>query len=190
MITSKGVNIMRLLIIILSCLYSFIASANTSDQWNNEFENWMCHGKAGIIEEIYKIDSYTDNVMAEEDRLYDLLCTFIHKFEVNNERYALRILFPNCVFSSENQLITAKLSKYTENNNGVLLDDNSFQISFPPQGSYFTGTEINQDQNVKMVFFNAILLNDIIKLNIQDVATIDISLMGLQQGMMHTYCNK
>jgi hypothetical protein len=179
---------MRILIIILGMLCSFHASANAP--WNSQFDDWRCHGKAGVIEEIHQIDSYTDNIMAEEDRIYDLLCTFIHKFEINNQKFSLRILFPNCVFSSENQLITTKLSIDAENNTAILLEDNSYQISFPPKTTYFTGAEINQDQNVKMVFFNAILLNDIINLNIQNIGAIDIKLNGLQQGMQRTYCNK
>lgn len=180
---------MRILTITLVFLYSFYAKADINNQWNSQFDNWSCYGKTGIVEEIYKIDSYTDNIMAEDNRFYDLLCTFIHKFEINNEQYILRIIFPNCTFSSDNQLITIKLNKNI-NNNGITIDDSGYQISFPPQSSYFTGSEINQDQNVKMVFFNSILLNNILKLNIQDIGAIDINLSGLQQGMQQTYCNK
>ncbi len=183
---------MRILIIMLGVMFSFVSNAsnNASSEWSKQFNDWTCYGKSGVIEEAYKIESYTDNVSADGDRAYNLLCTFARKIELNNEVYLLRILFPNCQFNSDNQLITTKLSKYIENNAEVAIEDSKYQISFPPSVTYFTGTEINQDQNVKAAFFIELLGHTNINLNIQDIGDAGIDLGGLQQGIQTTYCNQ
>lgn len=175
-------------IALIGIMFSFEAYADS--QWSSQFDNWVCYGKSGVMEENYQIESYTDNVSAEGDRTYNLLCTFAHKVIINNQTYLLRILFPNCQFNNDNQLITTKLIKYIENNGEVPIDDTQYKISFPPNTAYFTGAEINQDQNVKAAFLISVAGHRNINLNIQDIGNADINLNGLQQGIQNPYCNQ
>jgi hypothetical protein len=165
-------------------------SAYADGEWNHQFGDWVCYGKSGVIEESYKIESYTDNVSADVDHSYNLLCTFAHKVTINNEAYLLRILFPNCQFTSDNQLITIKLVKYIDNNGEAVIDDAKYQVNFLPNTTYFTGAEINQDQNVKAAFFTEIIGQNSLNLTIQDVGNVNVELGGLQQGTQTTYCNQ
>jgi len=180
---------MRIFILIISMISAFVYAEDGSGSTGAQFDDWSCYFKSVAVAENYQIDSYANNIYAEGDREYTSLCVLDHKFSIANTAYALHILFPECQFSNDNQMITTKLLKLEEGNN-FIIDAAGYSLSFPPDANNFSGAEINQDQNAKSAFFIDLIEHDKMQLNIVDVGNIEINLSGVRQAMQTPYCNK
>lgn len=150
------------------------------------YDSWDCYFKDGPISQANNVNQYMNSIYAETDRFYNTICIFDHKFSINNQQYAFRILFPNCEFSSDNQLITTNLVNLSSGD----VDDSQYSLGFAPDQAGMTGTDINQDQNVKMVLFTNLISNDTLYLNIANIGNENINLSGFAKGIQNPYCNK
>lgn len=189
---------MRIFILIILMLSTNIYAEDDGSFKKTQFDNWSCYFQAGVIEDIYGIDSYADNIQAERDRLYNQLCTFDYTFNLNDtlntSTYSLRVLFPECQFTNDNQLITTKLIKIDQiNNKNVItnvISSDKYRVSFLPDENNFSGAQINQDQNAKAAFFIDLIIHDKMQLNIENIGSVTINLNGIKQGLQSPYCNK
>ncbi len=153
-------------------------------EWSNQFDDWSCSVKNGLIEEIYQNDDMFFNFHDVEDHNdYNMLCSFDYSIALTPENHTLHILFPNCQFSSENELMVVQLTR-----GDTLIDGDNYQINFAQQEQGVTGTDINHDQNMKMAFFMNLISNDAMNIQILDVDSADISLDALQKGMSSPLC--
>ncbi len=153
-------------------------------EYYNQFGDWVCSVRNGLIEEIYQNDDMFFNAQDVEDHNdYNRLCSFDYDMIVAAEAYSLHILFPNCHFSSENGLITVQLIKGDN-----LIDNNNYQISFSQEIQGITGADINYDQNMKMYFFVNLISNNAMNVLILDVDGATLSLDGLQKAMSSPLC--
>ena len=166
-----------------------ISTLANADEWNSTVDDWLCYGTNNATTQISPTDDATmlNNMNVEGDTRYNLLCKFSYNFASNNDKYALNISFPNCQFSSDNQLINISLLK----NSSDIIDGSTYQIRFSQDlNSYLTGNEINQDQNAKLSFFSEIISKDIMNLNIPNLGSLNINLKGLHNGIQTPYCSK
>lgn len=157
-------------------------------EWKSQYDDWTCYGEMGVVEEQYKIDSYTDNVEADNKEEYNLLCKFTNNVTLDGEHYLLNILYPNCDFTTGNQLITTKLFKFEADNSLTAIDDGSVKLSFPPNTAYFTALEVNRDQNIKSAFALNLLGQPTLNVSIEAVGAVDVSLSGVQKGIQNPSC--
>ena len=153
-------------------------------EWDDQSGGWLCSRKDGMIEEIYQNDDMCFNFHDVEDHNnYNNLCSFDYQLIIAFEVYTLRILFPNCQFSSQNQLITVQLIKGDD-----LIDNNNYQISFSKNIDGITGANINYDQNMKVDFFVNLISNNWMNLEVLDVNAAIIPLNGLKEAMSKPFC--
>ena len=151
---------------------------------NNQFDDWSCSMKNGLIEENYQDDDiFFNHHNLEDHNSYNLLCTFDYNIVFASELYTLHILFPNCQFSSENELIAIQLT-----NSSSLIGNHKYQINFSQEGEGITAADINYDQNMKTAFFVNLISNDFMQLNIDGTHNLGIALAGLQKGMSSPLC--
>lgn len=159
-----------------------------ASEWESKYDDWTCYGKMGLIEQQYSIDSYVDNVEAENKEEYNFLCNFSSNILLNKEHYLLSILYPNCNFTTDNQLITIKVYKFEADNSLAAVKDESVKLSFPPNSSYFTALEVNRDQNVKSAFALNLLGQSTLNVNIENIGEAEINLSGVQKGVQNPSC--
>lgn len=100
-------------LILLGLVFSMNAQGEEvlGNKHEAQFDDWSCYFRSGMIPESYAVDGYANNIYADNEHSYDMLCTFDYQFNIYDIYYSLRILFPHCQFDSDNLLITTKLVK-------------------------------------------------------------------------------
>lgn len=159
-----------------------------ANEWVSKYDEWTCEGKMGVIMEQYTIDSFTDNVEADSKEEYNLLCSFSNRMKISDAYYLVKLNYPNCDFTTSNQLFTLKVFKFQSDNSLLSINDADVKLSFPPNTSYFTAQEINRDQNVKSAFVLQIMGQEKLGLSINNLEIKELNLSGIQKGIQNPSC--
>jgi hypothetical protein len=174
---------MRNVLYIVLLIFSLNAEANS--KWESKYDNWTCSGEQGIIQESYDIaEMFNNNLNADAQDGYSMLCTLSSRFIIKQDIYTVKILFPNCEFNSDNKLIAVRLLK-----NNQRLESDSYQIGFPNDNSEMTSQEIAVYQQAKLWIFTSLMNQEKININIKGLGIVRITLDGLRKALQSSSCS-
>ena len=174
---------MRNVLYIVLLMFSLNAEANS--KWENKYDNWTCSGEQGIIQESYDItEMFSNNLNADAQDGYSMLCTLSSSFIIKQDTYIVKILFPNCEFNSDNKLIAVRLLK-----NNQRLESDSYQIGFLNDNSEMTSQEIAVYQQAKLWIFRSLMNQEKININIKGLGIVRITLDGLRKALQSSSCS-